>query len=71
MVTRLSGGSRGNGIGLDVALTGLGGGIGSISGGWIAGVFGFVSAFGVASVLIMMGVFVFVLDYRASQYQLS
>lgn len=67
MVTRLAGSSRGNGVGLYVALTGFGGGIGSITGGWIAGWLGFYSVFGVASVLVLLGVVLFVVDYRAAR----
>lgn len=65
IVTRLSGSSRGNGVGLYVALTGFGGGIGSVSGGWIAGVLGFYSAFGVASVLILLGAVLFFIVNRS------
>lgn len=65
LVTRLSGDARGNGIGMYVAFTGLGGGIGGIVGGWLAESFGFYTVFGVASVLILGGTLVFILQYTS------
>ena len=56
LVTRLGGTDRGTALGLYAAVTGAGGGLGSILGGAVAGGAGYPIAFGLAGALVLAGV---------------
>jgi len=53
LVTRLSGEERGTALGVYAAVAGLGGGVGSVLGGWLAGAEGFTVTFVAAAALVV------------------
>ena len=53
LVTRLAGPERGTALGLYAAVAGAGGGLGSVLGGWVASVSGYLVAFAVAGGLVL------------------
>lgn len=55
MVTRLAGGSRGTALGVYMALSGVGGGVGSIVGGAVARTYGYPITFALAGGLVLLG----------------